>query len=56
MNRNQKAIERDVNRRRNVVTEQVETVSRTFETAVQAGVATGERFAKGAGERLITLV
>jgi hypothetical protein len=37
------------------VTDQVSTVSKNIETAVQAGVATGERFASKVGERVLTL-
>ena len=43
LDREVSAVERETARRNNVVTQQVAQVSDRIETAVQAGVATGER-------------
>jgi Skp family chaperone for outer membrane proteins len=53
--REAKAAERQAARRRNVVTEGIATVSNRVEGVVQVGVATGERFASLAKDRVTSI-
>jgi Skp family chaperone for outer membrane proteins len=53
--REAKAAERQAHRRRNMVSESIATVSNRVEDAVQIGVATGERVASLARDRVSSL-
>ena len=53
--RNTRVVERDAARRRNVVTDGLATVSSRVEGAVQIGVATGERVASLAKDRVASI-